>query len=178
MKSSTFLAVFATLLATALGWSKYYEDSFDELPARRSYCVNSGGKCFTSSECCKGYVCAAFDDLFGRHVAKRIEPGYCILEKSLKPCAKDVDCAEDARCVSLGRKDERYCIQRADSPNDVIYRTAGPKAKLGQECTTNADCEKYGKDGNELCCQKIRRFRQKAKTICDRVNHMSACIPN
>jgi len=198
MRSSTFLAVFATLLATAMAWSKYFDNSYDTwAPSRRSFeidsakCIGSGGKCFASGECCKGYVCAAFDDLFGRHLAKRIEPlnpevpGYCVLEKDLRPCEGNAECDSDARCVSLGRNKEKYCIDSGDAQeNEVIppkgrFTGAASKAKLGQSCISDADCEPFSLDGkNQLCCQEVRRFRQKSKTICDRVTPMSRCHPN
>lgn len=191
MRNSTFLAVFATLLTTALAWSKYYDNSYDTwAPSRRSFCVGSGGKCFASGECCKGYVCAAFDDLFGRHLEKRIEPlnpevpGYCVLEKDLRPCESNSECDDESRCVALGRNKERYCIDNRQEENEVAkarFSVGGgaPKAKLGQPCKTDLDCEPYSLDGkSQLCCQEVRRFRQKAKKICDRVNPMSRCHPN
>lgn len=30
-------------------------------------CVGSGNKCYATDQCCKGFVCAAFDDLFGKY---------------------------------------------------------------------------------------------------------------
>ena len=31
-------------------------------------CVGQSGKCYASGQCCKGFVCAAFDDLFGKYL--------------------------------------------------------------------------------------------------------------
>ena len=39
-------------------------------------------------------------------------PGFCVKEKDLQSCYSTRDCAPNAKCVSLGRDGESYCVRR------------------------------------------------------------------
>ena len=48
----------------------------------------------------------------------------------------------------------------------------------GDTCGSSSECSDKTADGQDnLCCQKITRYRQKARTICDRVTPISKCLP-
>ena len=46
----------------------------------------------------------------------------------------------------------------------------------GHPCVDNTDCAPSNMEGEPLCCQEIRRYRQKPKRICDTIRPISTCI--
>lgn len=180
-----FVAFLASLMAAAHGWAR---DDFEMSPSRRSWCVGSGNKCYATDQCCKGFVCAAFDDLFERKTVEGLNPeipGYCVREKDLQPCVTSSECPDETKCLSLGRANTRYCVPRPETMNDQpdgksnsVY-SAKSKNGLGQPCASDSDCSTFTKNGKDrLCCQEVRRYRQKAKRMCDRITPISSCIPS
>jgi len=155
--------------------------------SRRSYCVGSPGKCFSTGQCCEGLVCAAIDDYVGQ---KPEVPGYCVIEKDLQTCTASSDCETGSRCVALGRTGERYCLPKSKVKNMIEQQVAEPVDKspfslkqsdklsgLGSQCETNADCKSASDVTNiQLCCQDVRRGRQGVRRICDRVTGISICL--
>jgi len=180
--SALSVGLWAAILATCYGWA--FSDY--RAPARRSYnedkCIGSGGKCYASEQCCQHFVCAAFDDLFGLNPNV---PGFCVREKDLHPCESSMDCAQDARCTNLGRGGMKYCVDMdeegrgkpAAKPKYSVPNVGG-KGGLGEKCEGTDQCQETTSDGNDqLCCQKVKRYRQKTRTVCDRVTAISACLP-
>lgn len=202
-KVVAFVAFLASLMAAVHGWAKLDDYDHNWSPSRRSWerlkewymrlhrnsvfnyypkCVGSGNKCYATDQCCKGFVCAAFDDLFGLNPEI---PGYCVREKDLQQCVTSAECSEDAKCLALGRAKTRYCVPRPEiGGNDGVAgksNSAFSKDKngLGVVCDDDTDCASFTKDGKDrLCCQEVRRYRQKAKRICDRITPISVCIPS
>jgi hypothetical protein len=184
MKTLLSLGVLTTVLALAHGWSKYFDDSIDSwAPSRRSMdeCTKSGRKCFASTECCNGFVCAAFDDLFGKNPEV---PGYCVREKDLPMCENSNDCPVNHKCRTLARGAiDRYCIERPqemEEPKVPKFRYPKVKSGLGMKCQDDADCSAYTSNGeSQLCCQDVQRGRQGKRRQCDRVTPISKCVtPN
>jgi len=180
MMWSGVFGVLAVVVMTE-AWPNIYDNEFKRWSlSRRSYCKESYGKCFSTSDCCKGYVCAAVDEE-GKGL-NPTTPGWCVHEKELDPCVNDMDCAE-GKCVTLGQ--HRYCVQSRPRAmalaGDVENLLGGYKAKggLGADCDSDDDCNTYYKDGvTKLCCQKVRRGRSSPKKQCDRISAISRCITN
>jgi len=140
--------------------------------ARRSLCVNSAGKCFSSGQCCEGLICAAIDDYFGQ---KPEVPGYCVREKDLQGCTSSGDCQKGTKCVSLGRTGEKYCLPRSElNAQEPSVKDDTKHGGLGAHCTASADCRTSSEV--PLCCQDVRRGRQGVRRSCDRVTPISICL--
>lgn len=159
----------------------------EALRSRRTQqeCISSTRKCFTSAQCCRGLVCAAFDYYLGE---KPEMPGYCVREKELQPCDDNDDCPLSTRCVSLSQSSDSYCLptshyatsyqpaRRPGSQSDNSVTLVG--GGLGAACSTDADCAELTSDRSaRLCCQDVRRGRQGIRRQCDRYNErLSVCI--
>lgn len=182
-----------SLVSLAAAWPYDNEYTAWRL-ARRSYCVGGSGKCFSTTQCCKGFVCAAFDDYFdGRQEGENPEiPGVCVKEKDLSPCYSNGDCRPGSKCLSLGRGGENYCVPRPEAEETVaqaleekiLSKGMGrsnfrkPGGDIGADCNDDTDCKAISVTNEKLCCQRRSRGRQAAKQICDRVTPISKCIAN
>jgi len=187
MKAFINVFLWAAVIAVSHAWAKYMGDDYSS-PSRRSYedkpqCVGSGGKCYSSEQCCRHFVCAAFDDLFGLNPEV---PGFCVREKDLHPCLSNSDCASDAKCLGLGRGGAAYCVvvndegpaKPAAPPKSHKYNTfPAAQRMLGDKCESSSECSPTTDDGDALCCQQVKRYRQKTRTICDRQTPISSCLP-
>jgi len=185
MRAFLGITLWASVIAVSHAWAKYTSDDFNS-PSRRSYedeqCVGSGGKCYSSEQCCRHFVCAAFDDLFGLNPEV---PGFCVREKDLHPCTTNMECAPDAKCLGLGRGGAKYCVVVTDegpakpaSPPSRKYSSfPAAQGSRGDKCESSAECSPTSESGEALCCQKVRRYRQKAKVICDVQTPISDCLP-
>jgi len=186
--------VFSSLTAVTHGWGHVNQYGLSQGLSRRDACVKSGGQCFASEQCCRHFVCAAFDDLFGENPEV---PGFCVREKDLHPCLRRRDCAPGSHCLLLGRGDiQKYCVilpqdeggvatpqkplgtsPLAATPLSSTIDDAAEHGRLGDKCRTSADCAPTTLDGSsQLCCQLVKRYRQKPHQICDRVSPLTACI--
>jgi len=159
-----------------------WEPDRHHVSRKRRPCVGSGGKCYSSEQCCRHFVCAAFDDLFGLNPEV---PGFCVREKDLHPCTTNMECAPDAKCLGLGRGGAKYCVVVTDegpakpaSPPSRKYNSfPAAQGSRGDKCESSAECSPTSESGEALCCQKVRRYRQKAKVICDVQTPISDCLP-
>lgn len=176
--------VVAVVLVVAEAWPSLYDNEFKRWSlSRRSYCKESGGKCYSTSDCCKSYVCAAFDEYGGpSRSMEPTMPGWCVHEKELQPCVSNLDC-EEGKCMSLGQ--HRYCVHRPqgyggsddDQGIEGINQGNSKKGGLGTSCEDNSGCHDYSSDGkSKLCCQSVRRGRYGKKKMCDRVTGISVCL--
>jgi len=162
-------------------------------------CMNGGAKCFSSTQCCPGFVCAAFDDYFGQNPEI---PGFCVKEKDLRLCSNVRDCeGQGAKCLALGRTGQRYCVRsgieeevEAIQPDDggMMREREGRRrlpnnqqadnyikghGRLGSPCESSTECKPTTEDGlSELCCQDVSRARQGVKRMCSKVIAISRCI--
>lgn len=179
MRSLISFGLLAAIAAYAEAWPNGYDDEFDAWRlARRSHdCSTSGAKCFSTQHCCKGFVCAAFDEVFERNAEADNPklPGFCVKEKDLEPCSTGADCSGDSRCVTLGRSGERYCVPRdQDNSENDVYRKS--KGGIGSTCQTDSDCRAYNEDRTEkLCCQEVLKGRSISR-MCDPITRVSKCI--
>jgi hypothetical protein len=150
-----------------------------QIKKQSGYCVDAAGKCFSTGQCCRGLVCAAFDDYFGQ---KPEVPGLCVKEKDLQVCATNSDCEGGSKCASLGRTGERYCLPRSEdgaNKNGLLKQAIIDKVLggLGSECRSDSDCKTTTEvDNHQLCCQDVRRGRQGIRRVCDRKTAISQCI--
>jgi len=182
MNSVVSLGALAIVLAVAEAWPNLYDNEFKRWSlSRRSICKDSGGKCYSTSDCCKNYVCAAFDELGGpSRSMEPTNPGWCVHEKSLQPCVSNLDCEAESKCVNLGQ--HRYCVPSKSYAEDNGIGFYGGKDSgkgkggLGFECEDSNQCRPYSNDGKKLCCQYVRRGRYGKKKMCDRVTGISTCI--
>jgi len=180
MKALIQLISSAICISVVFGWGMPVVD--DNSMGRKSMCLQAGESCFATKECCKHYVCAAFDELFGTDPKK---PGYCVREKDLKPCDSHTDCDYRSACRKLAHNHQMYCVNDpSDLDVDEIKNLpAAPKVMkqkskggLGKSCSTSEECQSHSKDGSRLCCQKVHRYRSGQRTLCDKVTLMSTCI--
>lgn len=190
MKAFVSVILWAAVIAVSHAWGKYTGDDFNGL-SRRSYqeedvqCIGSGGKCYASDQCCPHFVCAAFDDLFGENPEV---PGFCVREKDLHPCTRNTECPSDSKCRGMGRNGANYCVVNDEeapkfakpaSPSKSHKYNNFPAAQgmLGDRCESSTECAPATDSGDALCCQQVKRYRQKARTICDRQTPIAICLP-
>ncbi|ELT93369.1 hypothetical protein CAPTEDRAFT_227570 [Capitella teleta] len=151
-------------------------------------CIESGGKCYSTHECCGGFVCAVFNDYFADKEESDDEnpevPGTCVKEKDLTECSSSLDCPMSYKCLTLSRSGDRYCIKRQrsmpvypKSGSNRKYDFSSAKGGLGSDCEDDDDCKQYVSDGSsKLCCQAVNRGRQGTRKMCDRIRPISHCI--
>lgn len=187
MRAILCVGLVAGFLALVEGWSRFLRTDVnrDWAPARRSWCVGTEGRCYTTSQCCDSLVCAAFGDVYGE--SDEI-PGYCVQEKKLEACSGDADCKLGYRCDALPHTGASFCVPHhqalpaaaeVEAVNEEQQHYTKPVGKngLGFPCVDDSDCAPVDKHGDSLCCQEIRRYRQKPRKQCDRVLPISDCIP-
>jgi len=187
MRSVISFGLLAAIVAYVDAWPNGYDDEFEAWRlARRSFCAGSGSKCYSTGQCCKGFVCAAFDEVFeskGNGKAENPEiPGFCVKEKDLQPCSSRSDCDGGGRCASLGRGGEKYCVpkgEESEAEGDKRRFNYGKtnKGGIGSRCETDNDCKTYNTAGTEkLCCQEVRKGRTGIVRMCDPITPISRCI--
>jgi len=161
--------------AVSVAWARYSSDLWPL--TRRSFCGRQGESCYSTDQCCKPFVCAAFDEMGTNPEI----PGLCMREKDLKPCTDDVDCKATERCSRLDGVTSLYCVPRPAGrihghSRTVVSASVG-SGGLGSACVTTADCRPFTDNGEDaMCCQRVQLGRQGAKQICDRQTSHSACI--
>lgn len=145
-----------------------------DMKKRADTCVRASGKCFNTAHCCRGLICAIFDEDINE---KSEVPGNCVKSKDLQSCNSDRSgCPGGSDCVALGRAGQYYCVQHHDEDEDNDEGSES-RGGLGAECQSSKDCMSLTDDGSvKLCCQQVRRGRQGIKRICDRVTSISECI--
>lgn len=151
-------------------------------------CFGAGNKCFSSFQCCQGFVCAAFDDYSGENPDV---PGFCVKEKDLQLCVTDEDCLIGQRsvCRPFGLSGQRYCLLKESLRNEISPLTSLPQprkfshvyypgnnGRLGSACEDSSDCYPSTESSVALCCKDVRRARQGVKRMCDRRETPSPCI--
>lgn len=169
-------------------------------------CFGAMTKCFSSLQCCHGFVCAAFDDHSGENPEI---PGLCVKEKDLQLCDTDDDCLAGADgggdqsssssssyyapsrsvCLGFDRGIGRYCLSDTiRNEIDPFSRRTMPNQKsnhvtyyldsgrLGSVCKTSSDCNLMTDSSVPLCCKDVRRGRQGVKRMCDKVETLAPCL--
>jgi hypothetical protein len=200
--ASPWLLAAAFVLAAAAvtnAWPNLYDNEFKRWSlSRRSVCKESGGKCYSTNDCCKNYVCAAFDENDSavedelENNMSPVMPGWCVHEKELTPCVSNLDCDDVSKCVPLGSQPggHQYCV-----PPQDVYGSAGEvnkvlasaleepsrdsgrsKGGLGAKCENTNQCNRYSSDGQKLCCQEVKMGRARPRKICDVIRGYSRCL--
>jgi len=169
------------MITTASKKSSEDEELLRQLDSKKraDTCVRASGKCFNTAHCCRGLICAIFDEDINE---KSEIPGNCVKSKDLQSCQSDrTGCPDGSDCVALGRAGQYYCVQHHldDDDNDVVNDSNDSRGRggLGASCESSKDCMSTTEDGSaKLCCQPVRRGRQGIKRLCDRVTSISECI--